>query len=441
MPRFSIKRTLMKKLLFVLFCYAGSARCQSPLPLPYAINTALQNSFDIQLAKNDVRINTIYNNYGFAGGLPGISSSAADRETVTSINQKYSDATRNVSRKGAGANSLNASVDASFLLYNGMRVKATKQRFVQLQLQSEQRLNSQIQNTIASVMTTYYDIVRQQGYIKTIDQSITVSRQRLLIIETQKSVGLANNADLYQAQIDLNALQQSKQSQQVVIDQSKTELLRLMNVKLDSAIVIEDTILADKTLLLDSVLAHLQSNADILAAEDQIKINEQIVRQTAAQRYPSVTTTTGYVYGRTRNAAGFTLLNQNYGPYIGLAVSIPIYNGTYYKRQQRAAEINTQNASLEAKTIARDYEATVLKNYTAYASSLIQLEAQKNVFDTAQKLLDIVMKRFELRVNTILEVRAAQQSFEEEGYRLVNLAFAAKASEIELKRLGNILSF
>ena len=71
----------------------------------------------------------------------------------------------------------------------------------------------------------------------------------------------------------------------------------------------------------------------------------------------------------------------------------------------------------------------------------MQLEEQQKAFITAQQLLDIVMKRFELRVNTIIEVREAQQSFENEGYRLINLAFAAKAAEIELKRLGNILSF
>ncbi len=431
----------MKILLFVLFCYAGYARCQQPLLLPDAINTALRNSYDIQLSRNDVKANAIFNNIGVAGGLPVVTASGADRETITSINQKYSDATRDATRNNAGANALNASVDASFLLYNGMRVRAAKQRLAQLEAQSRQRLNSQIQNTIASVMTAYYDVVRQQSYIKTIDQSIAVSKQRLVIIETQRSVGLANNADLFQAQIDLNALEQSKQSQIVVIDQSKTELLRLMNIKLDSAIVIADTILTDKNLPLDSVLSHLQSNADIQAAQDQIKINEQIVRETAALRYPSLSTTAGYAYGRTRNAAGFTLLNQNYGPYIGLGVAVPIYNGTAYKRQQRVAEINTQNADLQAKSLSRDYQADVLKNYTAYASSLVQLESQQKAFETAQKLLDIVIKRFELRVNTILEVRAAQQSFEEEGYRLVNLSYAAKAAEIELKRLGNILSY
>ena len=430
----------MKRFLFIIFCYAGAV-CGQPVQLKDAINTALKNNYEVQLLRNDVKIAGINNNIGIAGGLPFVTGAIQDRETVTSLNQKYSDATRNVTRNNAAANSAAASVDGSFLLYNGMRVRATKKRLAELETQSERQLNSQLQNTIAAVMVAYYDVVRQQGYIKTIDQSIIVSRQRLQIIEVQKSVGFANNADLFQAQIDLNALVQSKESQQVTIDQSKTELLRLMNVRLDSAVAVEDTILADKSLILDSVMAHLQTNADIQAAQDEVRINELIEKETAAQRYPAISTIGGYNYSRSQNAAGFSLLNQNYGPYVGVGVSIPIYNGSVFKRQQRVAGINTQNAGIQKGILERDYEASILKNYTAYASSLVQLEEQQKAFAIAQQLLDIVMKRFELRVNTIIEVREAQQSFENEGYRLINLSFAAKAAEIELKRLGNILSF
>ena len=158
-----------------------------------------------------------------------------------------------------------------------MRVKATKKRLEELQSQSQERLNSQIQNTIADIMLNYYDIVRQQSYIKTIDESIIVARQKLLIIQTQKSVGFANNADLFQAQIDLSALEQAKQSQQLVIDQTKTELLRLMNLNTDSMINIIDTIVADNTLTLDAVLERLPANSDIIAAQGQVRINELLL--------------------------------------------------------------------------------------------------------------------------------------------------------------------
>ena len=90
------------------------------------------------------------------------------------------------------------------LLYNGSRVVATKRRLEQLELQSEQYLNSQVQNTMAAVMVSYYDIVRQQAFIKTIDRSIDVAQKQLEIVKTQQSVGMANDADLFQTQINLN---------------------------------------------------------------------------------------------------------------------------------------------------------------------------------------------------------------------------------------------
>lgn len=436
----------MKPLVFAFLCliqyaFAQDTLSQSPLQLQDAINIALRNSYDIQLAKNDLRINTTYNNIGVAGGLPIVNGSAQDREQVTSLKQQYSDPSRNATRNNAFSNNVSAGVDGSILLYNGMRVRATKKRLEELQSQSQERLNSQIQNTIADVMVNYFDIVRQQSYIKTIDQSITVARQKLLIIETQKSVGLANNADLFQAQIDLSALEQSKQSQQLVIDQAKTELLRMMNLNTDSSITVADTIIADNSLKLDAMLERLPANPDIIAAQQQVRINELLTKETAAQRYPSLTASGGYTFNRTKNAAGFSLLNQSYGPYVSVGISIPIYNGSVYKRQERVAAINTESADIQRKTLERDYKANVIKNFQAYLTSLKQLESERSTYDTAQQLLNLVIQRFQLRVNTIVEVRQAEQSFQNEAYRLVNLSFAAKAAEIEMKRMAGILTF
>ena len=47
----------------------------------------------------------------------------------------------------------------------------------------------------------------------------------------------------------------------------------------------------------------------------------------------------------------------------------------------------------------------------------------------------MVMQRFKVNQATILDVKAAQASYETTGYQLVNLAYSAKIAEIELKRL------
>ena len=430
----------MKNVLILLLIVTAYAKAQQPLRLKDAVNIALKNSFDIQLAKNNVEVNTIYNNYGIAGGLPAVTATGNDNEQVTRLNQKLANGT-DTNRNGVTGHNLTAGVSASILLYNGMRVVTTKKRLEQLEFQSKELLNAQVQNTIAQVMTQYYEIVRQQGYMKTINVSIDAANERLGIVKNRQAVGLANNADLFQSQLDLNALLQTKTSQQLVIDQAKTDLLTSLNLKADSLINISDTILVDKYISQDSVLNNVTNNAAIVAADQQVKISELIEKETAAQRYPSLRFNTGYNYNRSKSSAGFTLLNQTYGPFAGLNLSIPIYNGSIYKKQQQAAAIDTRNAVIQKETLIRDNNSAAVKTYQAYHNALQQLETQQKNYELSRQLLDLVLQKFQLKNATIVDVKQAQQSFEEAGYLLVNLSFAAKASEIELKRIINKLEF
>lgn len=431
-----MKQTVLYVFLILLFLQSGA---QNILQLSDAVNIALKNSLELQLSKNIVEANTVLNNYGVAGGLPLVTGSLTDNEQISSINQKLNSGV-NISRDAAPSNSFALGVTGSILLYNGTRVVATKARLAALAGQSEQQLNAEIQNILAGVMVGYYDIVRQQSYMKTIDKSIDASHQQLKIVQTRQAVGLANNADLFQAQIDLNALLQTKQSQQLIIGQAKTELLRQLTLNPDSAISIQDTIIIDRQLLLENVLSKLNKNADITAALDQIKINGLAVKETGALRYPSIRATTGYSFIRNKAAAGQILLNQNYGPSLGISVGIPIYNGSVYKRQLKVAEINVSNARIDEQILRRDYTAQVIKFFQSYNSTIKQLETEQKNYTLSNQLLELALQRFQFKQATIVDVKNAQQSFEASGYRLVNLNYAAKTAEIELKRLANELS-
>lgn len=431
----------MKKFLFILFIVSINLSASSQtLTLQDAINLALKNRLDLQLLKNNVEIGRINNNIGVAGGLPAVTINTSDNEQTTNVNQKLNTGDI-IHRNGAVGNNVSANISGGILLYNGSRVIATKNRLAQLQLQSGQYLNSEVQNTMASVMVSYFDIVRQQSYMKVIDRSIDVAQKKLDIVKVQQSVGMANNADLFQSQLELNALLQQKQSQSVVEAQAKTGLLLLMNLKPDSVINISDTILVDRQIIIGNILNNINKNADIIAADEQVAINQFIVKETRALRYPSLRASAGYNYSRSHTTAGNLLLNQSSGPVGGLTLGIPIYNGSVYKRQQRVAEIEVQNGILQRDILTRNYTAQAVQAYQSYISSLQQLETQQANVELAQKLIDIVLLRFQLHRATIIELTQAQQSFENAAYTFINLSYAAKSSEIELKRLINQIQF
>jgi len=429
----------MKRLVLMALMCIGIAKAEAQvLTLEEAINIALKNSMDIEIARNNVAASEISNHMSFAGGLPVISGSLTDNQSLTNLNQKLSNGT-STNRNGNSNNALNAGIDVDFLVFNGYRVKATKSRLEVLEAQSRQLVNVQIQNIIADVMVKYYDIVRQHSYMNTIQQSIVVTQQRKNIIDARQSVGLANNADSYQALLDLNAAQQELQSHEVVLTQAKADLMNLLTQRPDSSFIIRDTIVVDSLLNFSAVKENIKNNPELLSAEQQIQVNELIVKEIGALRYPAVSVNTGYNYSRSQNAAGFTLLNQNKGPFVGFGLQVPIFNGGLYKRQQRIAEIDIKNATSSRQILYNNLQTSAEKAWQAYRNSLQRLQSEKENNRIAADLLNLTLQRFELSAATIIEVREAQRSFIEAGYRLVNLAYSAKVAEVELKRLGSQL--
>ena len=100
-----------------------------------------------------------------------------------------------------------------------------------------------------------------------------------------------------------------------------------------------------------------------------------------------------------------------------------------------------QNATLQRDIVIRNYNAQAVQTYQAYIAAIQQLDSQKVNVELAQKLIDLALFRFQLHAATIVELTEAQQSFQQAAYAFTNLSFAAKSSEIELKRLINGIPF
>lgn len=432
----------MKKLtlLYTLLLITGGISAQN-LSLREALDLALKNSLGIKVARNAADIATINNSYGIAGGLPLVTASATNTEQTVNIRQVYSDPNNNSARNGATSNNLSGGLNASILLFNGQRVVYTKRMLNETEIMNKSVLSSRALVVAYNVMLKYYDIIRQQSYSGTLERSIAASRERLNIIKTELNVGMANNADLFQSQVDLNTQLENLKAQQLVIEQDKTDLLTLLTLNPDSTINVRDSIVIDSTLQIGSILSSVNNNPDIQAASEQIEVNQFLARETAALRYPSVSVSTGYNLSRVQNTGGFNLLNEQQGPYIGLGVTVPIFNGFVYKKQGQIANINVSTARLLRDTLTLNYSAAAVKNFQAYTNNMEQLALARENYELAGKLLDLVMQRFQLRQATIVEVRNAQDSFENAGYQMVNLAYAAKFAELTLKRYSNTLKF
>jgi len=428
-------------ILCLVVLASTSTHAQKTLSLNEAIQTALKNSYDIQLVENNLAIAKNNNNIGVAGGLPTITNTTTNNNTLTTINQTFPDANRNTSRNGVDGSTLNNGLNASMLLFNGYRVQATKSRLASLETQNKSLLESQLLNTISIVMQQYYNVVRQQAFLKTIQKSIETSKQRLEIIETRQKIGVANQADFLQSNLDLNALIQAEQNQLLIIDQAKADLLNTIVLPASTPVLINDSIQIDDQLVLSVVEAKMKTHPLLQSAQQLINVNQFLEKETKSLTYPTLRASTGYNYNSNKSAAGFILLNESYGPFLGVNLSIPLYNGGANKRAIKNAAINTNNAKIQFQNTEQNLTTELFKTYQSYKNSLKQTPIEIQNFEMSQSLLDLVMQKYQLGQATMVDVKQAQQSFETAGFRLVSLRFSAKIAEIELKRLSNQLTF
>jgi len=434
------KNSFIALLLVLLFSQEKIA-AQNKLSLKEAVTIAIQNSYDIKLVENSLSIAQNNNNYGVAGGLPTVTANGTNNNTLTTINQTFPDASRNTTRSGVDGSTLNGGLSATMILFNGYRIAATKERLASIQKQTEAALQVQMLNTSSTVMQQYYNVIRQAAFLKTIEKSIEASEQRVEIVKTRQEIGVANQADLLQSSLDLNALLQAKQNQLLVIDQVQADLYNSMVVPANSNYIFTDSIQVDQKMILSDVESKMKAHPLLQSAQQLINVNQFLEKETKALTYPTLRANTGFNYNSNKSAAGFILLNESYGPFLGFNLSIPIYAGSTSKRAYKNAQINTVSAKIQYDNTAQDLATELFKTYQNYQNSLKQTPTEIQNYEMSDALLALVMEKFKLGQATIVDVKQAQQSFETAGFRLTSLRFSAKIAEIELKRLSNQLSF
>ena len=137
-------------LLLGLFALTNLVQAQTTLSLKQAYELALENNFSIQIASNELEIAKRNNVIGNAGMLPSLNGVVNQDNQVVDTKQKFLNGAEN-NRDGAKSNSLNASVEMNWTLFNGMKMFATKRKLAEFEAMGKLRLKQQMENTLSRV--------------------------------------------------------------------------------------------------------------------------------------------------------------------------------------------------------------------------------------------------------------------------------------------------
>ncbi|HMO62750.1 MAG TPA: TolC family protein [Ferruginibacter sp.] len=423
--------------IFIVLFFPSLLAAQAPiLTLQQAIQEAMKNNFDVIITKNTAEISQINNKWANAGLMPTVSITANKLLGTNNIEQNLVNGTE-IKTSGASVNNLNAGLAASWRFFDGMAMFATKKRLEEIEKTGMYTFTKTANETIYNVTTAYYDIVRLQQQVKAIKEVITLYEERLKIAEARFNIGSSPKTDMLQAKVDLNEQQTNLTTAENAISLGKVTLNNLL--ARDPATVFEtaDSFVLNRQvnyLLLQQKLE--QQNPDVLIAKSNIAIMLQTKKELNAQRLPTATLNGNYNFVRNRNAAGFTLLNQTYGPSASVGIVIPIFIGGLVKQQLRAADLNIKNQELASSQVKNQVLSAFTNAYLNYNNGLKLAEMEKNNLELVKENNMINLERFKKLSITSVELRQGQINYTDAQYRLINAQYQSKIAEAEMLLLA-----
>lgn len=415
----------------LLFSTAGFAQ---KITLQDAVGIALNKNLQIQIARNEAEIAHKQNSAGAAGMLPNVSLNASDNPSLTNIKQELTNGTT-IAKDNVFSNSVNANVALGYTLFDGMKMFATRKRLTEIEAMGANKLKAQMQNMVSNVIQKYSYIVAQQASLKVVEQLLDISKQRYDLVEIRVAAGLANNTDVYLAQLDLDTRKQNLINQQVLIKNGYTDLNVLLTLPADSVYEVDELLVTNTTLQKSQLDTAFNTNPELLIAQNTVEIALQSQKELQGVRLPTVRLNAAYGYALTQSQAGFTLLNQSYGPNAGISIGLPLYTGNVNANNVAIAKLQYKNAALSQQQTRLNLNGTFEQAWQKYSNALIQVTNDEASVKTAQQYLDLMQQRYKQGQSTVLDYREAQRSYEETNYRLVSNRYNLKLAETDLLRL------
>ncbi|HND82969.1 MAG TPA: TolC family protein [Chitinophagales bacterium] len=429
------------RILLVSICLHSyvSLQAQTLLTPEQAVTTALQKNYDIVLAKSEADIAKINNNKATAGMLPIINVTAGNVFNLNNINQKFTTG-QEVKKNWVPVNSFTTGLNMNWTIFDGMRMFAAKDRLAALQSLSEMQLNDQIQNTIAQVLSVYYEIVRQKQLIKALNESLKITEERVFLSNKKLEVGYADKTPLLQAKVDLSSQKINILKQETQLQQSKVQLNQLLGRTANDLFDVIDTIEIKSALnALPTLDAIHQNNLLIKGANKNIEIAKLQHKEIKAKRMPQINFNTSYNFMQNNSKAGLQLFNRSYGPQLGVQASIPIFNGGMVKKELQVSAVNIAMKQIQVDQIKNSLDAQLQSAYNDFDYATKVLDLNEENVKTAAENVQVTMERFRLSQSTSLEIKQAQSSYEDALYNVVLARYNAKIAEIALQKLNNAL--
>ena len=430
----------MKKQIIVtlLCCAAGSLHAQQHYTLKSCLEIGLEKNYSIRMVRNEEQISKNNATVANAGYLPtldlsaGFSGNINDTETTARATGEKAKTT------GVFDKTLNAGLNLNWTLFDGFKIQANYARLKELERQGETLTRIAIEDFIAVLTAEYYNYIQQQIRLKNFHYAMSLSKERLRIVEERYIVGNFSRLDLQQARVDYNADRAQYMKQQEAVESSRISLNELMaNEDMSQSITVNDSIIDLNTLLSFEELwqSTLANNASLLRTEQGKKLADLEMKAVKSRNFPYLRLNAGYGYTLNRYEISANSRRDNLGLNFGVTMGFNLFDGNR-RREIKNARIAIENAQLQQDDMRQTLKADLSNLWQAYQNNIEMLKLERENLIAAIENHEIASERYMLGTLAGIEMREAQKSLLDAEERILKAEYDTKMCEISLLQLS-----
>ncbi|WP_434036581.1 TolC family protein [Formosa sp. 4Alg 33] len=427
-------------ILLTLILVSVKATAQRILTPEEAFTLTLEHNYGIKIINNDVKVaenNAAILNSGY---LPTLSGAAGANFNLDNTEAQFSNG-ETTTLNGAESSRYDASVTLNYLLFDGLGRQYNYQTLKETYNLSQLEARETIENVVLELFAVYYSIANISENKTSLEQTINISRDRLLRSEYQFEYGQNTKLDVLNAEVDINNdsinLINTKQN----LINTKRDLNVILGNKMESDFEVKtdfDFLLQlNKTDLLEKTKAN---NVSLLQANKNIQLSELGIKSRKSQYLPSLGLSGSYGWNKNNNnAASFVSESTNTGLSGGLNLSWNLFDGGTTITQVRNSKLILENQELQKEQLILDIERNFNNAWDNYQNKLSIYYVQEDNIRTAQNNFERTEEKFKLGQTTSIEFRQAQLNLRNAELSRNQAKFDAKLAELDVLQISGEL--
>ncbi|GAB5526254.1 MAG: TolC family protein [Roseivirga sp.] len=403
-----------------------------------AISEIMANNFNVVISKKSIEIaennTSIYN----SGYLPTLTGSAGINYNSDNLKVEFQDGRVN-ELDGATSDSKTANLNLNYVLFNGFNRKFNTQRNAESLNRAELNARSVLESALISLFNAYYEVAQTQENLKSLSQTLAVSKERLTRAQYGFEYGQNSRLDVSNAQVDVNTDSINYLNAEQGLYNAKRNLNFLMGKREASIDFVVDANISFAEISEKDVLKEqmLRENVTLLIAKADQTLSRYDSRISKSNYFPTLSASAGFNYRKgNNNSASFLASNTSNGVTGGVSLGWNIFDGGGTRTATQNAKVNEELQDYTVDQLTQQTQVNFENAWADYENKRFIVRAQESNLRTNEQNFERTKEQYKLGQVTSIDFRTAQSNLLRAQISLNTAKYDAKLAELLIFQLA-----